>query len=259
MKQKIYDDPLYVKALKKPGYAWVKLTRKFTHFFEDNQRVKDYDSEKAEIVNQKEMRIFGLRRSGNHAVITWITEQQSGVVKHLNDVPPFENPFRYTYEYCRDNYPGYPKIEEKLRQEAIGNFTKKDCLLFNYEDYDFNQVISKNFERKHDIYVGKSTKRYDLLILRDPFNLLASRIKKGFVCVKSSRKSFVDVWISHAKEFLGETNYLTQQKVCINYNQWVNDIDYRRQIAEQLDLNFTDEGINIVSRRAGGSFSSIFG
>lgn len=252
----MYDTPILVKAFQKPKYAWKKLNRKFLHFFQDTKQILFSQNRSSEIINEKEIRFIGLRRSGNHAVIQWLKEQQPGVFCHLNDVPINENPFRHTYEYFLDHYAlpnRHLKKKERLRQESMGNFTQKNCLLYNYEDYDFKQIISKNFERKHDLYLGKSGKKYDLLILRDPFNLLASRMKKGFLAVKSSRKTFVDLWISHAREFLGETNYLQNEKICLNYNFWVNNIDYRRQIAEQLDLEFTDAGLNKVSARAGGS------
>jgi hypothetical protein len=37
------------------------------------------------------------------------------------------------------------------------------------------------FEQHHDQWVGASWQRYDVLILRDPFNLFASRLRAGFL------------------------------------------------------------------------------
>lgn len=252
-RKKIYDDPLWKKALRKPGYASKKLNRKIKHAFQDTLRLNTQNPDSWGIINQTEIRMVGLRRSGNHALIDWIKKQQTGPFKHINDVPIGENPFRHEYEYFIDHYPEYPKIIEDLQRQSKGEFKPKDCLLFNYEDYALKKVTDTGFERKHDWYVGKSARRIDLIIVRDPFNLLASRLKKGFVSVKSTQANFTDLWVSYAKEFLGETNFLTQNKVCVSYNRWIQDVDYRRTIAEQLGLTFTDAGFNQVARRAGGS------
>lgn len=37
----------------------------------------------------------------------------------------------------------------------------------------------------------------------------------------------IDLWIDYAKEYLGETNYLKHNKICINYNQWFADVEYQ--------------------------------
>ncbi|MBF2034095.1 MAG: hypothetical protein IGR92_01130 [Leptolyngbyaceae cyanobacterium T60_A2020_046] len=250
---KIYDDPLWKKALKKPGYASRKLTRKMQHIFQDAIRLTTQNPEAWGIINQTEIRMIGLRRSGNHALIKWIQKQQEGKFTHINDIPVRENPYRHEYEYFIDHYPEYPKVIQRLQRESRGIFEPKDCLIYNYEDHTLGEILDPGLERKHDWYVGKSAKRIDILIMRDPFNLLASRIKKGFISVKSTRANFTDLWLSYAREFVGETNYLTHNKVCVSYNRWIQDEAYRREIAEQLGLTFTDAGFNHVARRAGGS------
>ena len=103
------------------------------------------------------------------------------------------------------------------------------------------------------MYLGKTNKRYDVLIIRDPFNLFASRLKNNFLATKSKTKTARELWIDYAKEFLGETNYLQHNKVCINYNLWVKNKDYRQEIAKQLEINFTDAAIDKVSGCGGGS------
>lgn len=120
----------------------------------------------------------------------------------------------------------------------------------------------------HDIYLGKSTEKYDVLIMRDPFNLFASRLQgnkprenaRNFDLMKvySRHHNLPELWIAYAKECLGETNFLSNKKVVINYNQWFADINYRKQIADSLNVQFTDIGFNEVVR-AGGIGSSFDG
>ncbi|VEP16491.1 conserved hypothetical protein [Hyella patelloides LEGE 07179] len=39
----------------------------------------------------------------------------------------------------------------------------------------------------------------------------------------------------------------------LNYNQWVCDQEYRKNIAKKLDFNFCDTGFNVVKNYGGGS------
>ena len=252
-KVKMRSKPLLiVKAFQRPERVLKKLQRYIQHGVADGIRLIN-SGESLEIINQKEIRFVGLRRTGNHAVINWIAQQEPGKVQHLNNLIPAENPFRYKYEHLRDYYPDHGKQAERYRQEAIGNFVKKDCLIYSYEDFSLPQIASKSFERKHDIYLGKTGKRYDILLLRDPFNLIASRLKSEMMGVRAKSQNVVELWIDYAKEFLGETNYLKLNKVCVNYNRWAGDQDYRREIAEQLELEFSDRGLYEVRKLGGGS------
>lgn len=205
-----------------------------------------------EIVNEKAMRVVGLRRSGNHAIITWIRRHYDEYVWHLNNVRVKQNPYRILNQH-------YPK--DKFEQEAKGNFSQKSCLIYSYENSALENVTDLSFERKHDYYLGKSKCRYDLLILRDPFNMIASMyagIQKSegaikYMRIRSTPKTISELWLDYAKEFLGETSYLKNNKVIVSYNKWCLDQDYRKQISEQLGLEFSDAGFNVVKKTGGGS------
>jgi hypothetical protein len=95
--------------------------------------------------------------------------------------------------------------------------------------------------------------RFDILILRDPFNLFASRLRAGKDLTLTSVATAVRIWKQHAREFNGQSRHLTQSPVLINYNRWVTEPPYRQQLATQLGLNFTDATINNVHKTAGGS------
>ena len=111
----------------------------------------------------------------------------------------------------------------------------------------------------HDLYFGKSARQYDLIILRDPFNMIASRLKahqtreRSYLNVRSRRTKVVDLWIEYAKEWLGETNYLKNHRILVNYNKWFTDAIYREQLAGALGLEFSDSGLSEVKRFGGGS------
>lgn len=228
-----------------------KVKRRLSHDLEDGTKLLKSFRQSQEIINKKEIRVVGLKRSGNHAIINWIKKQQTGNVLFLNDISPRDNPYRDTYEeFIRKNK---QKNLQFWQQEKSGQFSKKDTLIYSFEDHDLEQIANHRLERKHNLYFGSSEKRYDILILRDPYNMIASRLKKGLLGVKHPQKTISDFWLEYAKEFLGETEYLNHNKVCINYNLWSSDVEYRKQIALKLDLIFTDAGIGDVRREGGGS------
>ena len=197
-----------------------------------------------QVVNQTEIRFIGLRRSGNHAVLNWIFKQLQHPVYFINNVEAGMSPFRFGHLHFPD---------KEYRNEAWGNFSPKEYLIYSYEDYSLKDICTPYSESKHDLWVGKTRKRYDVLLLRDPFNLLASRLKKNYMDVKTPSESVVSLWIEQAKECLGETNLLKHNKIVINYNQWFRSVEYRQKLASQLGLEFSDKGFNYVSSYGGGS------
>jgi hypothetical protein len=216
---------------------------------------RSFASNSSQIVNQKEIRVAGLRRTGNHAILSWIQEQQKlmGTVLHLNNLKVDENPYRCKCQNLSYYFSEHKWAIEQYKLQGRGHFSPRDCLIYSYEDYPIERIFSRRFERKHDLYLGKAQQRYDLLIIRDPFNLLASRLKNNFLAVKSKKHSFIDLWLDYAREYLGETNYLQHNKICVNYNLWTSDRNYRQNLAEKLNIDFNDTGIEVVHSCGGGS------
>ena len=248
---------IFHKTLENPSYIFKLVTRKAFHSLEDTIRASLNPRKQSEIVNQKLIKVIGLRRSGNHAIINWIIPQQSGVVRHLNNLSIRGNYYRELCDKLRDNHPElYRQKKSDLIKEAQGDFELKDCLICNYEDYNLDKITSQQIEKRHDFYFGKSAVKYDLLLLRDPFNTLASRLKAPkdtAIDLRVKNQVFINRWIAYAKEFLGETQFLKNNKLVVNYNKWFTDVDYRKQIACQLNLEFSDRGINQVRGFGGGS------
>lgn len=213
------------------------------------------------VVNQKEIRFIGLQRSGNHPLINWLFTQAKEVRCFLNWAPVDQNPFIYFQkrgtvdEFQTDFFEKFNILAEQL-----GFFSKKNFLMYSYEDEFLKDVATDRFERNHDRWLGKSADRFDVLLLRDPFNLFASRLKKEddvienrySLRVESERKTLIRLWKEYAKEFLGDTNFLPN-KVTISYNHWFLDENYRKSLADKLGLDFSDETMNKVLPVGGGS------
>ncbi|MEO1683059.1 MAG: hypothetical protein AAFS06_07335 [Cyanobacteria bacterium J06631_12] len=207
----------------------------------------------ADPINQKELQVIGMRRTGNHAVLNWIQQQQPGEVTLLNNVAAGRNPYRYKADNLRRYHPEHEKMAAVYEAQAKGALRQRDCLIYSYEDWSLQQITAPRFERNRALYLGKSEKPFDVLLLRDPFNLFASRLKQKFTQTKAPNLSMVALWVEYAKEFVGESQYLKRNRICVNYNRWFADEDYRRELADRLDIPFTDAGIDKVTSFGGGS------
>ncbi len=204
------------------------------------------------IINQKEIRFVGLKRSGNHAVINWILDQQKGNLLFINDVSKGDiNP------YSRNNM----GINKYCPAADVRNDDDcKDCFLYSYEDKYLSDIFTQKFERNHDKWAGKSENRYDIVVLRDAFNFFASRFSLWYrdlrhpehpvskICVKKNG-DFVKIkkmWKIYAKEYLCETNHLKHNKIVVNYNLWFASKKYRRELAKKLSIDFVDDNLDMM-------------
>ena len=205
------------------------------------------------MVNANELRVIGMSRSGNHAIIQWVAAQARGRICFLNCVQGKYNPYLTPRPMAAGDgeraYVNYPEFD--LDAERRGEFSEKDWLIYSHEDDFLGNACSETFELYHDGFVGPSRRRRDVLILRDPFNLFASRRRAGYGVVTEAMA--LRIWKQHAKEFLGRTRWLRHDPVLISYNRWVADAEYRRTLAADLAVHFTDSGIDTVTGCAGGS------
>jgi hypothetical protein len=200
-------------------------------------------------VNGTEIRITGMSRSGNHAFINWVLHQVPGRYCFLNCCEGKANPFATPREMddgqrFRTNIGGFD-----LERERGGAHQRKDWLLFSYEDNFLGNAFSPLFEREHDRWVGRSARRVDVLLLRDPYNLFASRLGRNWTHM--SLATAARIWKQHARAFGGPRP--SPPLLSVSYNRWVADRSYRGRVARTLGFPFTDAGIDRVPSCAGGS------
>ncbi|RQH23984.1 hypothetical protein D5R40_30320 [Okeania hirsuta] len=158
----------------------------------------------------KEIRVFGIRRSGNHAIISWLIENYPGSVVFVNNINHhnqgnfpassfdvyINRPFvdriivkGLPYWRCKNKLTGL--IKYLITRPSTFTFVssdnsvnlnyirqaKKDALIYSFEDIPPNDSRLNLFDRELPQYIGNSQNKIKLLILRDSFNLLASLLK----------------------------------------------------------------------------------
>ncbi len=188
------------------------------------------------VTNEWEFIFFGMRRGGQHAIIHWLACHFDEPVWFVNDIKEFAKPVvpvDDTNVYAPDAFFA-PVAEESFWRE------KKKVFFQSYED----KWIGKLDFKANEAVVGKSAKRTCILIMRDPFNIFASRIKKGDFVFKLTQ-THVKMWIQHAREAIGDTSFLPNLLV-ISYNDWVSSEQYRRRLESLLGLPETDKGIDEI-------------
>jgi hypothetical protein len=191
--------------------------------------------------NVVEYRIAGVRRSGIHAVAMWVFDQSRGRRVLLNDVNPLRDPWQNLANIV------VPDGAAPLRKDE-----PRDCLMLIFEDRRLEAIAGSTTHR----FVGASRQVHTILVLRDPFNLLASRLrwtkKPGAAARLTDPIVGRDLWLEYAREFVGHTTVLPSA-MRVNYNRWVTDAGYRTTIGRRLGLPQPHQPMKNVPFFGGGS------
>lgn len=197
-------------------------------------------------------RIVGLSRSGNHAIIDWVLNQLPGRWTFLNCVEPKTNPLLSARP--RDDGRCFLASDPGLAPAGSlpqGPLPPQDHVVFSQEDTFLAPALGPAATARQEAGLGAAAERRDIIILRDPFNLFASRRRFGLQWV--TERTTLRIWKQHARACLGERRYGGGPVLPILYDAWLRDGDYRRATAEALDLPFREPDLNRVAPCGGGS------
>lgn len=181
--------------------------------------------------------ILATRRSGHHAIISWIVKNLTGMNLSLHKKDENGNHLNFKTEYvnkkvlhwndANNNQPFGLKLFE-----AFGGDKVVENLIVNYEDVfsdysffykneKFNGPLSE--DRFENIKVGQ-TKR--LLIIRDFYNCIASRQKQNTdgIFPHNVSESFINLWKENAKFAIKNPDFH------IKYEEWISNKGYRKKL-----------------------------
>lgn len=195
------------------------------------------------------IRFVGLARSGNHAIINWTLKQLQGRWCFLNCVQAKTDPFE-SARPMDDGARHATNVTGAMTPEAARS-VPLDHLAISLEDSFLRPSLSSESRNAIAAAAGPPREELTVIVLRDPYNLFASR--RGLSGAILKEQTALRVWKQHARACLGETRGLNSEIVMANYNAWVRDPAYRRSLAERLGLSFTDAGRNEVVNCGGGS------
>lgn len=205
--------------------------------------------------NKKEYAVFAMRRGGHHAIMEWVMANTLGKHCFLNDCDLVGNPF--------ETYKG-GKQEAEDPNSTKDSIVDKALLIYNFEDMYFNKFSYDDLAINHDVWLGTTQEFNTLLVLRDPFNLFASKFKwfrgehrKEWKPSLEEFKDTPNLWIAYAKEYLGITNVL-KDKIALNYNDWFESDENKKNIASLLRLPTYDKGYRKVAKYGANTWGDSF-
>lgn len=193
-------------------------------------------------------RVLGMRRAGNHAMIDWLAASAGRHTLHINDVEPGRNAFRYRDVYPHVSAP--PEHAEIMQSGRHGFFPfELDALLISFEDRLVKPTLDAVARERSERHYGRFSTATFFLVLRDPYNLFASRIKKGLIHTPEDASLSRHLFVDHAKAFLNPPPGL----IPISYNRWLSDSDYRNDIQKRAGLTVREVNRDRVSQYGQGS------
>jgi len=188
--------------------------------------------------------VYGMKRGGQHGFSNWLMSQfRDGYGLYLNDRELFGDPLVVRYYDVWGDFCSVPL--SKIRE------VEKDVVIVGMEDKHMTHIVSRDvFPGAFREKLGPITAEYSVLLIRDPFNLFASR--KRWVETRGrwlGRNAMdVELWKEHAREYLGLTNHLPAKPIRLCYNFWYLSEAYRRAICSLLGIEgFSDDAFTAMS------------
>lgn len=204
--------------------------------------------------------LYSLQRSGTHAVANWIVDHFEGRVFYAND--------------CLNCHPG---AYENFPSDNLPVFARRELLPVDFRSSSGSDLSIIIFEdaKLWQSWAGEETSlRYKsslfkVLVLRDPFNMIASRIKlvervptefiqDRMLSMNGSVPAFIPLWKAYAREFIRLRGNPVPDILTVNYNRWTTCKDYRRELSSRLNRPHTDrEKESVPGDGFGSSFDGI--
>jgi len=206
--------------------------------------------------------VYGLRRSGNHAIIGWFLKNMStNLVTNTESLVVPQPSIGFISQRCDDVYHindvggrwsvGSPKYVRGLIDAYISMGAK--TIVLSYEDTTY-QASLYGINKKLFYFLEDSKK---IIIIRDLANTFASRLMASIKIFGEANfdkapnpflitQLVVDKWAIN--EFFEGTK--------INYENWLTSKEYRDQISKDLNLVNRDITSEISNAGGGSSFKN---
>jgi hypothetical protein len=204
--------------------------------------------------NSRKFITLSLKRSGQHAVINWLCSQAQEVV-HFNHCYFERRNLGYWIAASTNRviyYSGASKNDSGVQNrdkliKYLSEIKSYKQLLYSFEDTDIEHKLLRKYVTKKKPTV--------VIIVRDPYNWLASTIKRKD-CNYGQLLYKKNLLIKYLEQSLQIKDYLGHPFMSINYNKWVAEKEYRKEVCLSLAIPFSntaDNAIHEVPDFGGGS------
>lgn len=172
---------------------------------------------------QRDILVMACKRSGHHAVMGWM----------LHGMP--EPKYRINHVGAQNAIPATKEVRKGLGP-IMKKVNSKDtfCVMYNVEQADLKPWSKWKLYKQRSRALGvkgEVVRKDAILVVRDPFNCIASAMKSSVV---TDARSMIPLLKMHYRQALGDERHADCH--VINFNRWFSDPGYRRLVAEQLDM-----------------------
>ena len=180
---------------------------------------------------------YAMRRSGQHAIINWLSHQL-GDVAHVNNC--VFRPGRFRYELVPkagrvSTIRNGELVDSGVRSYRQAKSEAKDLVPFRFSIYSLED---EPYQPKLIRKLAVDARIVTMFILRDPLNWLASTM-----AAYGEDERFLRQQISRYNEYAEVVGTTAPQKaVMILYHRWCVDSEYRQSICRQLEIPFDSDG-----------------
>lgn len=184
--------------------------------------------------------LSGMRRSGNHLAINWILNQTEGATVFYNNVRPGAHPYT-----------------ARQKEAVLNRPIRRSRLVFSYEDQSLDDMLAGPLPALLSTLRERPNVRVSLgVILRDPYNLFASRYRKWperFRTIEDIAAQR-NLYLQHAALAFGTRTILEDIPVIpILYNRLLSEAAYRSRLATDLNIADGIRGLDDVPTYGHGS------
>ena len=209
--------------------------------------------------------ILGIRRSGNHAIASWIRPQlKNNMIRYFND--HFFNTLSNNINSTQRRTYVYKYIDEKMNivndekmnivndeiNDNLFGLENQSINLFNenYEKWKKNINIKLKEDKKLNCEISDNNKQ--IVIIRNPWNNMASEIQWHYNGRNYNvpKDKLIELWEEYYNYFMDNKN---NKFNFIIYDKWFIDKEYRKNISEQLGFEFSDNNLNLIEKTGNGS------
>lgn len=151
-----------------------------------------------------------------------------------------------------------------IKSEHLDWFTENGGrLLISYENYAIERFSSDKLNHVIFERFGRATQERNLLVLRDPFNMLPSAekmVRNAMVAKQQDEKWVIEVlnkrlalWKNYAFLHLNPDSITRGEFVTLLFDRWVKEKDYRDSMANKLGYINHDRFLDFISDAGKGS------
>lgn len=199
------------------------------------------------------LRVFGMRRSGNHAIINWLQRNTSDEVAFLNNCRR-KAPALRTFQGCEVN--GKRHVHKAQEGQPVADQVPDgSTLLLSYEDYapvgrgNLMDLVSAEF--------NASDVSYEIVIYRNFMNWSASLLKKLQGNASHTPLGRLRIMMGALEQYKHMLSLVEKPRShnmqAIHYDRWCESEEYRATALVALGLEHRDDDLGRVQKYGGGS------